>query len=198
MKTKTLYKILDKAYEKRKAVCLIGDYGIGKSQMVYDWGDYRAGKEERELLIWHTLNEEEKYKVLNDVEKYFIVVDIKLQSVGDPSKISGIPIIVNGNDEHKVVWQPPLFLKVLTKPNAKGILFLDEINMAMPSLQSLAFEITLQRKVGEWKVSDGVLIVCAGNPLDVNISANPIPKPLINRLCFIKAEVPDSPMWKNG
>ncbi|MCD6445923.1 hypothetical protein J7L49_03965, partial [Candidatus Bathyarchaeota archaeon] len=89
----------------------------------------------------------------------------------------------------------PLFLKILTKPNAKGILFLDEINMAMPSLQSLAFEITLQRKVGEWKIGDGVLIVCAGNPLDVNISANPIPKPLINRLCFIKVEVPDVDEW---
>ncbi len=188
MKIETLRKILDKAYQNQKAVCLIGDFGIGKSQIVYEWAEKKAKEENRELVLWHTLSEEQKINILKNPEKYFILVDIKLQSVGDPSKISGIPIIINGDGTHKIVWEPPLFLKVLTSSQAKGVLFLDEINMALPSLQSLAFEITLQRKVGEWKISDNVLIVSAGNPLDVNISANPIPKPLINRLLFIKLE----------
>jgi len=191
----TTLKVLEKAHKKQKSVCLIGDYGIGKSAIIYQYAQEKAQKLGKELVFWHELSEQQKFEIIKNVEKYFIVVDIKLQSVGDISKLTGIPIIVNGNGEHKVVWQPPLFVKALCQEKAYGILFLDEINMALTSFQSTAFEITLQRKIGEWKLSDGVLIVCAGNPLNVNISANPIPKPLINRLLFINFELPTTEEW---
>jgi len=191
---KKYMKIFDKAFEKKKSICLIGDYGIGKSAIVYQYAEKKSKQLNRKLIIWHELSENEKYEVINNIENYFVVVDIKLQSVGDISKLTGIPIIINGG-EHKVIWQPPLFVKVLCHPKSAGLFFLDEVNMALPSLQSTAFEITLQRKVGEWKLSDKILIVCAGNPIDVNISANPIPKPLLNRLLLINATVPSTDEW---
>jgi len=88
-------------------------------------------------------------------------------------------------------------LKVLTKPEADGVLFLDEINMALPSLQSTCFELLLQKKVGEWVLSKNILIVGAGNTLESNISANPIPKPLINRCILIHFDGFDTEDWIN-
>jgi hypothetical protein len=198
MKMETLNKIFEKAFEKKKALIIIGNYGIGKSQLVYEFAEKKANELKKKLVIWHQLSEEEKKKFIEDKklrEESFILVDIKLQSVGDISKLSGIPIIVNGNNEHKVFWELPSFLKVLSYPESSGILFLDEINMASPSLQSTSFELLLQRKIGEWKLSDNILIVGAGNTLDVNISANVIPKPLINRVIFLRFDGFDKDKW---
>jgi MoxR-like ATPase len=198
MKKEVLDKIFEKAFEKRKALIIIGNYGIGKSQLVYAFAEKKANELNKKLVIWHQLSEEEKKKFIEDKklrEESFILVDVKLQSVGDISKISGIPIIVNGNNEHKIFWELPSFLKVLSYPESSGILFLDEINMASPSLQSTSFELLLQRKIGEWKLSDNVLIIGAGNTLETNISANPIPKPLINRVIFLRFDGFERDAW---
>jgi MoxR-like ATPase len=198
MKKETLDKIFEKALEKKKAIIIVGNFGVGKSQLVYEFAEKKANELKKKLIIWHQLSEEEKKRFIEDKklrEESFILVDIKLQSVGDISKISGIPIIVNGNNEHKVFWELPSFLKVLAYPESSGVLFLDEINMASPSLQSISFELLLQRKVGEWKLSDNVLILGAGNNLEVNISANVIPKPLINRVIFLKFDGFDRDTW---
>jgi MoxR-like ATPase len=197
-KKETLFKLFENAQEKGKSVILIGNYGIGKSQIIYEYAEQKAKQLNKELVVWHLLNEEKKKELIENREKLknsFIVVDIKLQSVGDISKLTGIPIIVNGNNEHKVFWELPSFLKVLTKEESSGILFLDEINMASPSLQSTTFELLLQRKIGEWKINDKILLIGAGNSLDVNISANPIPKPLINRVVFLNFEGFDVEDW---
>jgi len=198
MKKEIIYKVFEKAQEKGKSVILIGDYGIGKSQLIYEYAEQKAKQLNKELVIWHLLNENQKKELIENKEKLrnsFVLVDIKLQSVGDISKLTGIPIIVNGNGEHKIIWELPLFLKVLSQEESDGILFLDEINMASPSLQSTTFELLLQRKIGEWRLNNNVLVIGAGNTLDVNISANPIPRPLINRCVFIKFDGFDLEDW---
>lgn len=45
----------------------------------------------------------------------------------------------------------------------KGILFLDELNRAQDDVLQAAFELVLDRKVGQYVVPDGWSIVCAGN-----------------------------------
>jgi len=190
-----LKKIFGKAHDRKVSILMIGNYGIGKSQIVYEYAKEKAKEMNKELVVWHELTKEQKKDVYDNIDKYFILVDIKLQTIGDPSKLTGIPIIVNGDGNHKVMWEMPFFLKTLAKENATGVLFLDEINMATVSLQSTAFEILLQRKVGEWKISDNVLIIGAGNPIDVNSSANEIPKPLINRCIFIKFDGFNTDEW---
>lgn len=183
-----LEKILDRLYEIREPALFIGKPGIGKSQKIYSWAQKKAQELGRQLMVWHELPKEAKEQIARDPSRYFILVDLKLQSVGSPEKIVGIPVIVNGSNEAKIVWEPPLFVKALSHPNAAGVLFLDEINMAAASLQSLAFEIVLQKKVGEYKLSDNVIVIAAGNDLESNIAANPVPKPLLNRLLVLRVE----------
>ena len=194
MKTEILIKTFDRAYENKQSIALIGKFGIGKSYTVYEFAKKKAKDLGKELVIWHELSDEEKKKIFQDPEQYFILVDIKLQTVSEPSYLVGIPLILQ-NGKQKIIWELPDFVKVLANEKAYGILFLDEINMSNVSLQSLAFEITLQHKVGSHKLSNNVMVVLAGNDLDSNISANPIPKPLINRVLFVDYEQPTIEEW---
>jgi MoxR-like ATPase len=191
IKTSQLLSFLDKIYDANLVPFLKGMYGIGKSDIVYQLAELEAEKEskkegkERKFVVWHKLTNEEKQKVIEHPEDYFVLVDIKLQSLGDPSELRGLPILDRQGNMSIVRWELPSFIKALIHPNAKGILFLDEINMAPYGMQSTAFEIAQQKKIGDYTLSGGVRVIAAGNPRTVNISANPIPQPLINRMVTI-------------
>jgi len=189
-------RTLEKSYKAKTTVFLLGVPGIGKSERVYKWAEMKANDLGKKFAVWHELTLEEKYEVVNNVKDYFILVDLKLQSIGSPEKISGVPIILNHNTKAKIVWQPPLFVEALSKKEATGVLFLDEFNMALQSLQSLAFEITLQKKIGEWKLSNNVSVVCAGNPMESNIAAQPLSEAIRGgRVVMLEVPIPSPDEW---
>lgn len=67
-----------------------------------------------------------------------------------------------------------------------AILFLDELNAAPPSVQAAAYQLVLNRKVGEYKLPDGVSILAAGNrETDKGVTFR-MPTPLANRLIHIE------------
>jgi MoxR-like ATPase len=74
-------------------------------------------------------------------------LDLRL-SLLDPTDLKGIPFF---NAETKEgVWAKPSFLPSDT--GSKGILFLDEINTAPPAVQASAYQLILDRKVGEYEL----------------------------------------------
>ena len=73
----TTLKVLEKAHKKQKSVCLIGNYGIGKSAIIYQYAQEKAQELGKELVFWHELSEQQKSKIIENPEKYFIVIDIK-------------------------------------------------------------------------------------------------------------------------
>ena len=188
-KQKTLFKIFERARERGIAVGLIGSYGIGKSSLVYEYALMKSKELGKELKIWHELGKEEKEEIINDPSKYFILVDIKGSLISLDNLI--IPIPNNG-----ITWEVPSWMKLFSNEKSSGILFIDEINMTVPTLQSLLFELIFQRKLGEYVIKGDVLIITAGNDLESNISAKEIPQPLINRLILINAnEILDLEGW---
>jgi hypothetical protein len=87
-------------------------------------------------------------------------------------------------------------MRVFENEKSMGVLFIDEINMTLPSLQSLLFELVFQRKLGESTIKGDVLIITAGNDLESNNVAKELPQPLINRMIFINAnEIFDIEAW---
>ncbi|MEG7603081.1 hypothetical protein U2102_14740, partial [Listeria monocytogenes] len=54
-------------------------------------------------------------------------------------------------------------LKHIYDPNAIYILFLDEITAAPTSLQAAAYQLTLDRRVGDHILPDNTIIIAAGN-----------------------------------
>ena len=76
-----------------------------------------------------------------------------------------------------------------------NILFLDEISAAPQSVQASAYQITLDRVIGEHKLPDNCLVVAAGNRVTDRSVAYKMPRALANRLMHFEI-VPDFVSWK--
>jgi hypothetical protein len=111
-------------------------------------------------------------------------IDFRLAQC-DPTDIRGIPFSNNG----AMIWLPPVSLPAETKDPPEGILFLDELNLAPPSVQAAAYQLILDRQVGEYKLPEGWLIVAAGNREGHRANVYPLPAPLINRFIHIDVDV---------
>ncbi len=118
-------------------------------------------------------------------------LDLRL-SLLDPTDLKGIPFF---NAETKEgVWAKPSFLP--SDPDSKGILFLDEINTAPPAVQASAYQLILDRRVGEYELPEGWSIVAAGNRENDRGVVYKMPPPLANRFVHFEMEV-DFEDWKH-
>lgn len=73
-------------------------------------------------------------------------VDVRLSQLA-PTDLRGLPVAEDGISK----WYPPEFLP----RSGKGILFLDELNMAPPAMQGVAQQLILDRRVGSYQVPEG-------------------------------------------
>jgi MoxR-like ATPase len=80
-------------------------------------------------------------------------VDVRLSQLA-PTDLRGLPVPTDGISR----WYPPEFLPT----DGRGILFLDELNMAPPTMQGVAQQLILDRKVGSYVLPDGWMVWAAG------------------------------------
>jgi MoxR-like ATPase len=92
--------------------------------------------------------------------------------------LRGLPVPDNGVSR----WYPPEFLP----REGKGVLFLDELNMAPPTLQGIAQQLILDRRVGSYAVPEGWFIWAAGNRKEDRASVFDMPAPLANRFLHLE------------
>ncbi len=109
-------------------------------------------------------------------------IDLRL-ALMDPTDLKGIPFY--DKESHTALWAPPAFLP----KSGEGILFLDELNSAPPAVQSSAYQLILDRRVGEYKLPDGWAIVAAGNRDGDRGVTYRMPAPLANRFVHFEMEV---------
>jgi len=109
-------------------------------------------------------------------------IDLRL-ALMDPTDLKGIPFY--DKESHTALWAPPAFLP----KSGEGILFLDELNSAPPSVQSSAYQLILDRRVGEYILPDGWAIVAAGNREGDRGVTYRMPAPLANRFVHFEMEV---------
>jgi hypothetical protein len=115
-------------------------------------------------------------------------IDLRL-ALMDPTDLKGIPFY--DKESHTALWAPPAFL-----PTAgEGILFLDELNSAAPAVQSSAYQLILDRQIGEYKLPDGWAIVAAGNREGDRGVTYRMPAPLANRFVHFELDV-DVDEWR--
>jgi len=117
-------------------------------------------------------------------------LDLRL-SLLDPTDLKGIPFFNAATNEG--VWAKPSFLP--SGKDSKGILFLDEINTAPPAVQASAYQLVLDRKVGEYELPEGWSIIAAGNRENDRGIVYKMPPPLANRFVHFEMEV-DFDDWK--
>ena len=69
-----------------------------------------------------------------------------------------------------------------------NILLLDEISAAPQSVQAAAYQITLDRVVGEHKLPDNCIVIAAVKRVTDKLVSIIMPKPLANRMLHIEVE----------
>ena len=112
------------------------------------------------------------------------LVDIRLSQM-EPSDLRGIPF-KNGA---KVEWAIPAMLPEVAVHGEAGLLFIDEITSAPPSVSAAAYQLILDRRLGEYRVPEHWAIVAAGNRQgDRGVTYN-MPAPLANRFSHYEVSV---------
>ena len=112
------------------------------------------------------------------------VIDLRLLLM-EPTDLRGMPYY-SAND-NTMKWAPPIDLP--TDPNATDILFLDEMNAAPPAVQAAAYQLILNRRIGNYVLPEGVSIVAAGNRETDRGVTYRMPSPLANRMIHIEMSV---------
>ena len=110
--------------------------------------------------------------------------DLRL-SLCDPTDLKGFP----APDKKTGVthWLPSDELP--TAKDGPGILFLDELNAAPQAVQAAAYQLLLNRRIGNYQLPDDWDIVAAGNRDSDRGATHRMPAPLSNRLIHINYDV---------
>ena len=153
-------KSIMRAFDKQRPIFLWGPPGIGKSDIVHQIGSF--------------------------IDAF--VIDVRL-SLWEPTDIKGIPYYA-AND-NAMMWAAPAELPTaeMAAKHKWIVLFLDEMNSAAPAVQAAAYQLILNRKVGQYTLPDNVLIVAAGNrEADKGVTYR-MPAPLANRFVHLELAV---------
>jgi len=120
------------------------------------------------------------------------VIDIRLSQM-EPSDLRGIPFRVGDH----VDWAIPSILPDAKRHGDKGILFLDEITSAPPSVSAAAYQLILDRRLGAYEVPPGWAIFAAGNRQGDRGVTYAMPAPLANRFSHfdVEANLDDWSRW---
>lgn len=149
------------ALRKKRPIFLWGPPGIGKSDIVQ--------------------------QITDSLTNSFLI-DIRL-SLWEPTDIKGIPYF--DANQGKMVWGAPAELpdEAFASQYDNIVLFLDEMNSAAPAVQAAAYQLILNRRVGQYKLPDNVVIVAAGNrEADKGVTYR-MPAPLANRFVHLELRV---------
>ncbi|MBK1719891.1 AAA family ATPase [Thiocystis violacea] len=111
------------------------------------------------------------------------VIDIRLSQM-EPSDLRGIPF----RNGERVEWAIPAILPDAERHGPSGILFLDEITSAPPVVSAAAYQLILDRRLGEYVVPAGWAIFAAGNRQGDRGVTYSMPAPLANRFSHFEVE----------
>ncbi len=123
------------------------------------------------------------------------LIDIRLSQM-EPTDLRGIPF----RRQELVEWSVPAALPNAERHGEKGILLLDEINSAPPTVSAAAYQLILDRRLGEYAVPEGWAIFAAGNRQGDRGVTYVMPAPLANRFTHyeVEAHLDDWVSWAHG
>ena len=186
LSVQTMVKILCTTYisairsnyrNRIRSVFLWGAPGVGKTQGVYEIAD----------------------EIEEKTGKKVVVTDIRLLHYG-PTDLIGLPVKKEENsweEEGKrqfVEWIRPKIFDLDPSEDMVNLLFLDELSSCPQSIQAAAYQITLDRTIGEHKLPENTIIIAAGNRTTDNSVAYRMSYALSNRLMHYLIEV-DFDSW---
>jgi|TARA_B100000085_G_scaffold16326_1_gene14096 hypothetical protein len=152
-----------KAFKKQRPIFLWGPAGIGKSELaqgIVDSGDMGNA----------------------------LLMDLRM-ALMEPTDVKGMPFY--NKETGTMDWAPPVDLPSpeLAKQYDTIVLFLDELNSAPGATQAAAYQLVLNRRVGNYVLPDNVVIMAAGNRETDKGIVYRMPAPLANRFVHLEMRV---------
>ena len=171
MRPTQLHEVLKREFTKRfpTPIFLWGPPGVGKSQLIRQVAD----EIDADMKAAH--------KGKKDVPS-FELRDVRLDLL-DPVDLKGFP--VPNAEKTLMKWLPADFLPT----SGHGALLLDEMNRAPHAVQGAAYQLVLDRCIGNYKLPDGWVVIAAGNRETDRSGAQRMHAALANRFKHLDYEV---------
>lgn len=136
-----------------------GNPGIGKTSIVH------------QIVAWFRETDPE-------FKEYYMTT-----SHMDTTDLEGIPYVETIDLTKITKFALPDFLP--RDPNARGIIFLDEFNNAAGAVMNVCQQLIQERRIGEYHLPKGIVVIAAGNPSGQNAYSNELSMPMKNRFCHM-------------
>lgn len=111
-----------------------------------------------------------------------------------PEDLIGVPRIVRslvaGAERHVTEFCPP---RAILREEA-FLLFIDELNSAVPDVQKAFYSLILDRRLGDYELPEGSRVVGAGNRIEDRALVRPMATALSNRMLHVALE-PNAEAW---
>ena len=135
-----------------------------------------------------------KSQVIQQIgEKYgYKVIDLRLAQMSEV-EIGGL--IYPNEDRTKTVWLAPDILPDEERDGKKTILLLDEITSCSKRVQVAAYQLVLDRRVGQYRLPEGTFVIALGNREDDDGVYVRLAAPLADRFEIHNVDV-DFEIWK--
>lgn len=183
-----LQRVLDLFFKAKKASLMLeGTFGIGKTYAMREFAKRKA----KELGLAFS----EDFADVNDETKFSFLVFVLHHY--EPGEFKGIPY--PDKDRQFTIYLPMKQLPI--NPAKKAVLFIDEINSASDMLRKNAYQLIEDRRIGSYRVPDGVLVCGAGNKSTDKCNVYDMEMALCNRFLWAELNVPpveDIDIEENG
>ena len=147
------------------------------------WGPPGVGKSDGAKQL--------KAYIERHTSKKVVVTDVRLL-LFSPIDLRGIPV---ANQEKTFAeWLKPKIFDMDSSEDVINILFLDELTAAPPAVQAAAYQLTLDRRIGEHELPGNCLVIGAGNRTTDHSVAYRMPNALANRMQHYEVS-PDFDSW---
>lgn len=189
-----LEQLMYKSHKTKRPLNVLGTTGIGKSQTAKKVAQRIAKELGRQFVDWNRISDKEKMALLEDGGKRknsYIFGDTRLVD-RDPSDLRGLPKL-NGKDY--VEWKPTLFFRIMSLDGVAGMIFFDEMNLAVPLVQGTAYQIVFDKCIGELALNPEIDILAAGNRMEDKANVYEMAVPLRARFKHCVLKIPTIQEW---
>ena len=164
-------------YSKIVIKAINGNVPISKLRSVFLWGAPGVGKSQGVKELASIIEARTGRKVA--------VTDVRLLLM-NPIDLHGIP--TSNKNKTATVWLKPKIFEMDPSEDVINILFLDELSAAPTSVQAAAYQLVLDRKIGEFELPDNTIVIGAGNRVTDYSVAYRMPKALANRFSHFEVQ----------
>ena len=182
-----------------KSVTLWGPPGVGKSYAVKAWAQVEAKRLGLTFMEFNALKSEEKVALLCDdktLKGAYVFIDIRLSQWPDTSEIK-MPSLKQIH-EGVMAWNFSMPFMIMSKINAHGCMFFDELGNATPQILAACQQLFHDRAIGDLTLSKHCFLIAASNRANDRANVMETSDPVNNRFRHINMAIPSVKEWLDG